>query len=93
MTRAAPEAKRHRAAASTSASVTSTIASRSATAMCSSGVWMSAIPFARFTHGEPALVEDVRVGAAAGERVGRLDAGALERRRGEPHAGSSRRKR
>ena len=44
---------RLRAAASTSASVTSTIASRSATAMCSSGVWISAIPFARFTHWRP----------------------------------------
>ena len=51
-----------------SASVTSTIASRSATAMRSSGVWMSAIPLARLTHCEAALVEDVRVGAAAAER-------------------------
>ena len=40
-------------AASTIASVTSTMPSRSATAMCSSGVWMSVIPFARFTHGRP----------------------------------------
>jgi hypothetical protein len=40
-------------AASRRASVTSTIASRSATAMCSSGVWISAIPFARFTHWRP----------------------------------------
>ncbi len=40
-------------AASTSASVTSTIASRSATAIRSSGVWMSVIPFARFTHARP----------------------------------------
>ena len=35
--------------------------------MCSSGVWMSVMPFARLTHGEAALVEDVRVGAAAAE--------------------------
>jgi len=41
------------AAASRRARVTSTIASRSATAMCSSGVWISAIPFARFTHWRP----------------------------------------
>jgi len=41
------------AAASTRARVTSTIASRSATAMCSSGVWISAIPFARLTHWRP----------------------------------------
>jgi hypothetical protein len=40
-------------AASRRARVTSTIASRSATAMCSSGVWISAIPFARFTHRRP----------------------------------------
>jgi hypothetical protein len=41
------------AAASRRARVTSTIASRSATAMCSSGVWISAIPFARLTHWRP----------------------------------------
>jgi hypothetical protein len=41
------------AAASRRARVTSTIASRSATAMCSSGVWISAIPFARFTQRRP----------------------------------------
>jgi hypothetical protein len=40
-------------AASRRARVTSTIASRSATAMRSSGVWISAIPFARFTHWRP----------------------------------------
>ena len=40
--------------------------------MCSSGVWISAMPFARLTHGEAALVEDVRVGGAAGEREARL---------------------
>src|SRR5262249_45401623 len=40
-------------AASTSARVTSTMASRSATAMLSSGVWMSVMPFARFTHWRP----------------------------------------
>jgi hypothetical protein len=40
-------------AASRRARVTSTIASRSATAMCSSGVWISAIPFARLTHWRP----------------------------------------
>jgi hypothetical protein len=40
-------------AASSRASVTSTIASRSATAMCSSGVWISAIPLARLTHWRP----------------------------------------
>ena len=38
---------------STIASVTSTIPSRSATAIRSSAVWMSVIPFARFTHGRP----------------------------------------
>ena len=38
---------------SRSARVTSTIDSRSATAMCSSGVWISIIPFARFTHESP----------------------------------------
>jgi len=41
------------AAASRRARVTSTIASRSATAMCSSGVWISAMPFARLTHSRP----------------------------------------
>src|SRR5262249_47742541 len=41
------------AATATSASVTSTMPSRSATAMCSSGVWISIIPFARFTHCSP----------------------------------------
>ena len=41
------------AAASRRARVTSTIASRSATAMCSFGVWISAIPFARLTHWRP----------------------------------------
>jgi hypothetical protein len=41
------------AAASRRARVTSTMASRSATAMYSSGVWISAIPFARFTHWRP----------------------------------------
>ena len=41
------------AAASISASVTSTIASTSATAMYSSGVWISDIPFARLTHWSP----------------------------------------
>ena len=41
------------AAASIRASVTSTIASTSATEMCSSGVWISAIPFARLTHWRP----------------------------------------
>jgi hypothetical protein len=41
------------AAASRRARVTPTIASRSATAMCSSGVWISAIPFARLTHWRP----------------------------------------
>jgi len=40
-------------AAARRARVTSTIASRSATAMCSSGVWISAIPFARLTHWRP----------------------------------------
>jgi hypothetical protein len=40
-------------AASSRARVTSTIASRSLTAMCSSGVWISAIPFARLTHWRP----------------------------------------
>ena len=40
-------------AASTSASVTSTIASRSATAMCSSDEWMFAMPLPRFTHCRP----------------------------------------
>ena len=40
-------------ATSASASVTPTMASRSATAMCSSGVWISIIPFARFTHERP----------------------------------------
>ena len=49
------QADRHQAsrATSTSASVTSTIRSRSATAIRSSGVWMSVIPFARLTHGSP----------------------------------------
>ena len=41
------------AAASTSARVTSTIPSRSATAMCSSGVWICAMPFARFRQASP----------------------------------------
>jgi hypothetical protein len=41
------------AAASRRARVTSTMASRSATAMFSSGVWISAIPFARLTHWRP----------------------------------------
>ena len=52
---AAPQADGHYAAraASTSASVTSTIASRSATAMCSSDEWMFAIPLPRFTHCRP----------------------------------------
>jgi hypothetical protein len=40
-------------AASRRARVTSTIASRSATAIRSSGVWISAIPFARLTHWRP----------------------------------------
>src|SRR4051812_10949390 len=43
----------HARAPSSSASVTSTIASRSATEMCSFGVWMSVIPFARLTHSRP----------------------------------------
>jgi hypothetical protein len=41
------------AAAPTSARVTSTIASRSATAMCSSGVWISAMPLPRLRHERP----------------------------------------
>ena len=40
-------------AASRRARVTSTIASRSATAIRSSGVWMSVIPLARLTHRKP----------------------------------------
>ena len=40
-----------------SATVTSTIVSRSATVIDSSAVWMSAIPFARFTHGRPASLK------------------------------------
>ena len=49
------QADRHQAsrAASTSASVTSTMRSRSATAIRSSGVWMSVIPLARLTQGSP----------------------------------------
>ena len=85
MTAPAAEAKRH-AASSTSASVTSTIASRSATAMCSSGVWISVIPFARLSAREAALVEDVRVGGAAGEREAARSRSARARRgRGEAH--------
>ena len=37
--------------------MTSTIVSMSATAMCSSGVWISAIPFARMTHGSPRVLK------------------------------------
>ncbi len=52
-----PQPERHQPvplrAASTSASVTSTIPSRSATEMCSSDEWMLAIPFARFRHWRP----------------------------------------
>src|SRR4029079_13245835 len=40
-------------ATSRSDSVTSTIASRPSTAMCSSGVWMFVIPLARLTHERP----------------------------------------
>ena len=72
------------AATSTSASVTSTIPSRSATAMCSSGVWISVIPFARLTQLQAACVEDVRVRSTAAQRVGRRVAGTLERLGREP---------
>ena len=49
--------------------------------MCSSGVWISAIPFARLRHGQPALVEDVGVGAAAGAAPSRLDSRSARARR------------
>ena len=55
--------------------------------MCSSGVWISAIAFASIDAGDAALVEDVRVGAAARERVGRREAAALERLGGERDGG------
>src|SRR5205823_3953511 len=42
-----------RSAASVSARVTSTIRSRSSTAICSSDVWMFAIPLARLRHWRP----------------------------------------
>ena len=50
------------------------------------GVWMSIIPFARFTHCETALVEDVRVGGTAGELVRDLVPAALRapRQRARP---------
>ena len=57
-------------AASTRASVTSTMRSRSCTAIRSSGVWMSTIPFARFTHGRPRTVKTF-ASAAPPERVSR----------------------
>jgi len=55
-------------AASRRARVTSTIASRSATAMCSSGVWISAIPFARLTHWRPRSLKTL-ASAAPPERL------------------------
>src|SRR5262245_5345807 len=55
-------------ATSTIASVTSTIASMSATAICSSGVWISAIPLARFTHWRPRWLNTL-ASAAPPERV------------------------
>ncbi len=59
--------------------MTSTIVSMSATAMCSFGVWISAMPFASTAHGETALGEDVRVGTSAGQREGRREPTSLER--------------
>ena len=47
--------------------------------MCSSAVWISAIPFARLRQGRPLHVEDVRIRAAAGERRHQLVAARLER--------------
>ena len=73
--RAPAEPERHQpsngcCAASTIPTVTSTIRSRSSTAMRSSGVWMSTIPFARFTQGRPRSLKTF-ASAAPPERTSR----------------------
>src|SRR3954454_25049035 len=83
----------HSRAASTSATVKSTIASRSATETCSSGVWKPKTPCDRFTQrsprplktfasaAPPEAVEDVCIGAAPREPIAWLEAATCERRR------------
>ena len=74
-----------RGAASTSASVTSTIRSRSSTAICSSGVWMSVIPLARLTHGRPAPLKTFASAAPPESPSRGCSPCPLERLDREPH--------
>ena len=72
-------------AASTSASVTSTIASRSATAMCSSDEWIAAMPLPRFRHSRPRSLKTFASAPPPGQHEVRLAADAAERLDGDPH--------